>query len=89
MPIYIYLCPEDHETEFFKYRKDEEEPTTCEVLVTREQERTGALETFACGLPLKKKIGGSSWKYARGKNPNWPLTEHNPADDVPRGEDFY
>ena len=73
MPIFVFDCPEGHETEFLKLSKTEKEPKFCEHTTTRKQKRTGKYETFTCGLPLTKTIGGTSWSYVKGKNINWPL----------------
>ena len=69
MPIYVYECPEGHRIEFLKLARDEVEPRFCTWAVSRKQDRTGAIETFVCGLPLEKIITGVNWKWTRGKNP--------------------
>lgn len=73
MPIYCYECTAGHETEELILSAQDKEPTYCTHIVTKVQERTGRAETFECGLPLTKIIGGTSFQYKRGKNPNWPL----------------
>ena len=87
MPIYIYICPEGHETEFLKLKAAEEEPEFCGHIVAREQHRSGAVESFPCGLPLEKQVAQSTWRWTRGKNPSWPLTE--PVDPTPGPGESY
>ena len=79
MPIYIYECPAGHRTEFLKLKKDEEEPKYCKVYCYQ-----GGLDG-ECGLPLTKVIAPTNWKYTRGKNPTWPLTD--PVEDPRPRED--
>jgi hypothetical protein len=67
VPIYVYVCPEGHRTEFLKMGKDEKEPTFCNQPRYYARHHTGP-----CGLPLTKIIEGTSWKYTRGKNVKWP-----------------
>jgi hypothetical protein len=70
MPIFLYECPEGHETEFIKLKKREASPKFCEHPVYHGRR----MDT--CGLPLKKKkFAATNWKFTRGKNPNWPISD--------------
>ena len=81
MPIYVYECPVGHQVEFLKLSKSDKEPTVCKKLTTKKQRCSGRYETFACGLPLEKVITGTNWRYTRGKNPLWPLTDPVSPDE--------
>lgn len=85
LPIYLYECPEGHVLEFLKLKKADIPPDACPASVTKVQKSTGRPETFVCGLPLEKIIAPCSWKYTRGKNLAWPLTES--VDPTPQGPD--
>jgi predicted nucleic acid-binding Zn ribbon protein len=73
MPIYVYQCPEGHETEELIRDKRDKEPKFCKHMVTHLQKLSGKYETFECGLPLKKVISPAPMQWVKGKNPNWPL----------------
>ena len=85
MPIYVFTCPEGHITEFLKLKKRERVPKYCTEPVTKIQKKTNQPETFECGLPLTKIIAPTNWRYTRGKNRNWPLTEE--VDGAPLSEE--
>jgi hypothetical protein len=87
MPIYVYECPVGHSIEFLKLKQDEAEPEVCEQLTNNRQSKTKRVETFKCGLPLTKIIGAANWKYTRGKNVNWPLTD--PVNPTPKKDEVY
>lgn len=75
MPIYLYECSVGHMTEFLKLKRREKEPKFCTHLTIGKQVITKRTEDFPCGLPLKKIIAPTNWKYTKGKNINWPLTD--------------
>ncbi len=71
MPIYLFECAEGHQVEFFKLQSSEKEPKRCKK----------------CKKKLIKVVGRTSWKYTRGKNKSWPLTDPV-IDDKPSGKEF-
>ena len=67
MPIYTFVCPLGHETDFLKLSKDEADPKFCNHSTYYVEQHSGR-----CGLPVKKIIAPTNWKYTRGKNIAWP-----------------
>ena len=67
MPIYLYECPMEHETEFLKLSSSEKEPKFCEQSVNYV-----GCHSSQCGLPLTKKVATTNWQYTKGKNVAWP-----------------